>query len=613
MLVSVVEAAHRHSMTQMKQKRTGERCGAMAPADRRCYPARMHSSGPAWRVLLLAGALLSACAAAGGVPGADRAGPHGPFRDGQSGAFGNYLAGRFAASETDTRVAADTLLLALRADPDNAEILTRAFLAALLDGRGEAVRLARRLPDNPYASLLLAGTDAQAARWDRAEQRLRGLGRAGPVQTLQPALLAWVQFGRGQPDQALATLRPLVEGNRLRALNALHAALIADLAQRPREAERFARVALADQPNPPWRLAILAAGVLHRAGRPQEAQRLVEQLTAGGDDAALAALAVQQRGLVGARAVASPTEGMAEAYAALAGALRQQGAADFALVLAQLSLRLRPGFAPALVLTADALADERHEEQALEMLERVASDDPLAPVVALRRAGLLDKLDRFDDAVAVLRRVSAAYPDRPQGPARLGDLLRGRERFAEAAAAYDEALSRVVSPGPRDWTLFYARGIARERSGDWARAEPDFLRALELSPEQPYVLNYLGYSWADQGKELDRAKAMLQRATELRPQDGNIADSLGWVLFRLGDLPGAIRWLEKAVELEPRSSVINDHLGDAYWAIGRQREAQFQWRRAMALEPEPAEAPKIEAKLRDGLPPQPASTAQRAP
>ena len=571
----------------------------------------MHPSGPPWRLALLAAALLSACAA-GGVPGTDR-GPRSPSGQPISGVFGNYLVGRFAASETDTRIAADMLLQAVRADPDNPEILSRAFLATLLDGRTEAVRLARRLPENPAASLLLAGVDVHAARWDRAEQRLRSLGRAGPVQVLQPALLAWVQLGRGQPDGALATLRPLAEGNRLRAVNALHAALIADIAGRPREAERFARMAVADQPNPPWRLAVLAAGVLHRAGKPQEAQRLLDGIAAGGDDTALAALAAQRGTMLTGRAIASPAEGMAEAYAALAGAMRQQGAGDFSLVLAQLALRMRPGFAPALVLMADTLADEDHEEQALEALDRIAGDDPLAPVVQLRRAVLLDKLDRLDDAATVLRRLSAAYPDRPQAPYRLGDLLRGRNRFAEAALAYDEAIARVPSPGPGDWPLFYARGIARERSGDWPRAEADFLRALELSPEQPYVLNYLGYSWADQGMHLDRAKAMLLRATELRPQDGNIADSLGWVLFRLGDHAGAVQWLEKAVELEPRSSVINDHLGDAYWAVGRQREARFQWRRAQTLDPEPEELPKIEAKLRDGLPEPPASTAQRQP
>ncbi len=560
------------------------------------------------RLGLLAAALLSACAA-GGAPAGERGARGG--EPSLRGNFGAYLAGRFAAAETDTRAAADNLLQALRADPEQPEVLNRAFLAALLDGRPEAQRLARRLPDNPAANLLLAGGDVQAGRWDRAEQRLRAMGRSGPVQMLQPVLLAWVQLGRGQPDAALATLRPLIEGNRLRALHGLHAALIADVAGRPREAERYARMAVADQPLPPWRVAVLAAGVLTRAGREQEAQRLLDQIAGSGEDVALAVTESGRRALLAARGVASPTDGMAEAYTALAGALRGQGSADFALILTQLALRLRPGFAPALILTSDVLAEEEHEEQALTALDRIAADDPLAPVVGLRRAALLDKLDRTEEAIAELRRLAAAYPTMPQAPARLGDLLRRRNRFAEAATAYSDAVSRIPHPGARDWTLFFARGIALERSGDWTRAEADLLRALELSPEQPYVLNYLGYSWAEQGKNLDRAKAMLLRATELRPQDGNIADSLGWVLFRLGDIAGAVEWLEKAVELEPRNSVINDHLGDAYWASGRQREGRFQWRRALTLEPEPAEIPKIESKLRDGLPGYPTSSAQR--
>ncbi|MBK1662456.1 tetratricopeptide repeat protein [Paracraurococcus ruber] len=566
----------------------------------------MQFPGPSPRLALLAAALLSACAA-GGVPG--QGGPRG--QGAASGAFGAYLAGRFASAETDTQAAADYLLAALKADPDQPELLNRAFMAALLDGRADAVRLARRLPDNPAATLLLAGTDLQAGRWDRAEQRVKGIGRGGPLQVLQPVLLAWLQLGRGQPDQALAILRPLAEGNRLRALNALHAALIADIAGRTREAERFARMAVADQPQPIWRLAVLAGGVLGRAGKPQEAARLLDQIAEGGDDAALGAAEANRRALLAQRGVASPADGWAEAYTALAGALRGQGSPDVALVLAQLALRLRPGFGPALVMVADALADQAHEEDALGVLGRVAAEDPLAPVIGLRRAGLLDKLDRTEEAVALLRRLSDAYPAMPQPPTRLGDLLRGRSRFAEAAVAYDQAIARLGEVKPRDWPLLYARGIARERSGDWPRAEADLLRALELSPEQPYVLNYLGYTWAEQGKNLDRAKAMLLRATELRPQDGNIADSLGWVLFRLGDLPGAVTWLEKAVELEPRNSLINDHLGDAYWVAGRQREAAFQWRRASTLDPEPEELARIEAKLRDGLPGYPASTAQR--
>ena len=225
--------------------------------------------------------------------------------------------------------------------------------------------------------------------------------------------------------------------------------------------------------------------------------------------------------------------------------------------------------------------------------------------------GLLDGMDRVAEAEGALRAVAAAQPDAPQPYARLGDIFRTRSRFPESVAAYDSALARIATPQPGDWTLFYARGIANERSDRWPQAEADFQRALQLSPEQPYVLNYLAYTWVERGENLTEARRMLERAVALRPQDGNIADSLGWALFKLGDIAGAVRWLERAVELEPRNSVINDHLGDAYWVAGRRNEARFQWQRALAMEPEAPEIPKIEAKLRDGLPTPPPATARR--
>jgi Flp pilus assembly protein TadD len=192
----------------------------------------------------------------------------------------------------------------------------------------------------------------------------------------------------------------------------------------------------------------------------------------------------------------------------------------------------------------------------------------------------------------------------------MGDILRARKRFAESAQAYDAALALLPTPHqPRAWSLLYARGIARERSGRWPEAEADFLAALEMNPEQPYVLNYLAYTWIDRGENLVRGKAMLERAVELRPNDGHIIDSLGWALFRLGDFAGAVKWLERAIEFEARDATINDHLGDAYWRVGRRAEARFQWQRALAGDPEPAERAAIEIKIRDGLPDLPAPPA----
>lgn len=583
---------------------------------------------PRPRVLLLACGLLNACAANGQTSSTWAQGMD-PTAQEPPGVFGTYLAGRLAQSETDTAGAADRMLRALRMDPDQPELITRAFMAALLDGRPDAVPLARRLPDSQAAQILLIGVEAQAGRWPQAEARIRALPRNGPGQILQPILLAWAQQGRGQTDAAIATLRPLAEAGRLRGIYALHLALVADLANRPRDAERAIRTALAESPDPSLRLVTLGAGVLARAGREADAQELLRGVGTGLSDFAMVAQTdAQRRALLAERGVASAVEGIAEAHLALAAALAgQRGATpgggsqsgapggDGALILARLALRLRPDFSPALMLVADHYAQDRQLESALRVLRDVPAGDLLAAPVQLRRAGLLDRLDRLPEAEASLRRLAAEHPAAPQPYARLGDLFRGRSRFAEAADAYDSALARLAAAdgaiGAQAWPLLYARGIALERSQRWPQAEVDFKRALELSPDQPYVLNYLAYTWVEKGQNLPEARRMLERAVALRPDDGNIVDSLGWALFRMGDVAGAVRMLERAVELEPRNSVINDHLGDAYWAAGRQAEARFQWRRALGQEPEAAEIPKIEAKLRDGLPQTPAATAQR--
>lgn len=515
--------------------------------------------------------------------------------------FGRFLVGRFAAEEQDDPIAADALLLALQAEPEQREVLQLAFQAALMDGRPDALRLARRLPDNLSAQLVLFGSEIVGARWDRAEARARALPRPGAVQSLQPVLIAWSLAGRGQTDAALALLRPLADGGRLRALNALHAALIADIANRPRDAERFLRIAMADQPDPTMRMSLLAAGILNRVGRTAEAQRLLDGLAASHEDMALAAQGTARARVLGSRAIAGPADGVAEAYVALGAALRGHGLEELSGTLARLALRLRPSFGPALMLLADTLSEAERHEAALTVLERVAAEDPLHGPAQLRRALLLDRLERLPEAERLLTDLAASQARQPQPLLHLGDILRRRGRFAEAVRAYDAALARLPEVREQDWQIFYARGISRERAGDWPGAEQDLLRALSLSPEQPYVLNYLGFSWADKGINLDRAREMLERALALRPEDGNIVDSLGWVMFRRGDYPAAILWLERAVELEPRNATINDHLGDAYWMAGRQNEARFQWSRALAMEPGPVEAARLTTKLAQGL------------
>jgi Flp pilus assembly protein TadD len=207
--------------------------------------------------------------------------------------------------------------------------------------------------------------------------------------------------------------------------------------------------------------------------------------------------------------------------------------------------------------------------------------------------------------------MAAERPKDPEPLIELGDILRGRNRFAAAVEAYDAAMSRVGDVQPQHWRLYYSRAAALERSGQWARAETDLKRALELQPDQPLVLNYLGYSWIDRGEHLDQGLTMVRRAVELRPNDGYIVDSLGWAYYRLGEFANATQFLEKAIELLPEDPTVNDHLGDAYWQQGRAVEARYQWRRALQFKPEADQVKTIETKIDQGIGKLPAAASTR--
>ena len=553
----------------------------------------MQHARAARRSVLLALTLLSACAAS--QPSSDEADARVP-----NGIIGNYLAGRYALSEGDSQTAATDLLKAAGRNPGDPELTLQAFIATLDAGRPEAIKLARQLPDSQVAQLVLADVDIKAGRWQAAEQRFHGLPRQGLTQLLQPLLVAWAQQGDGRTDTALSTLRPYVENPRFRGIFTLHAAMIADLGGRNEEAARLYRSTETDLAQPNLRMAQILASWEARSSQPAEAQRILASLPAVAPE-----LAITLPGLmanVTKRPVPRASDGVAEAYFTFAALLQSQDASDFGVIMLRLALDLRPDFAAARLLAADIQQTEHHPQLALRTLNEVPATDPVIAIVQLRRAALVDRLGRSDDAMHDLERMALQYPDSPLPDQQRGDILRSKQRFPDAAAAYDRAIARVAHPAASDWVLFYDRGVAEERSHAWQKAEADFHHALDLSPDQPYVLNYLGYSWADMGHHLNQARQMIQRAAEKRPNDGAITDSLGWVMYRQGDAKEAVTTLERAVELEPEDSTINAHLGDAYLAAGRKIEAQYQWRRALTLNPTPDDAAKLEVKLNTGRP-----------
>jgi tetratricopeptide (TPR) repeat protein len=517
---------------------------------------------------------------------------------------GNYLAARHARAEGAEADAAAFLLAALRESPNDPVLLGRAWLVLALDGRvHDAIDVARRYLDvdetAALAHVVVAVGDMKAGRFKSAAERLENAPQGPLSPFLIPMLQAWAEFGAGDAAKARSTLEKLTAIPSTTPLYDVHAAWLFDAAGDEQAALTHARAAVQAQPEPWLRLAELAGGILQRAGAKAEAQAVYEayQRNHPGSQLLEPAIAKLKSGEVPARDITDARKGAAEALFDGSGIVGRQSNRDTALALGQLGLFLRPDFPPLQILVGDMLEGAERWADAIRMYRAVGKNDSLATVALLGVARNLDRLDRFEEARTMLRQLAAERPFDPEPLSELGDMLRRHENFAEAVAAYDQAVARAEPLQPRHWRLLYARGIALERSKQWPRAEADFLKALEFEPDQPFVLNYLGYSWVEQGQNLERAETMIRKAVELQPQDGYIIDSLGWVMFRLKRYDEAVVHLERAVELRPEDPAINDHLGDAYWAVGRQREARFQWQAALANNPEPDLKLTIEQKL----------------
>jgi tetratricopeptide (TPR) repeat protein len=308
--------------------------------------------------------------------------------------------------------------------------------------------------------------------------------------------------------------------------------------------------------------------------------------------------------------VDTPQAGAAEVLYGLGAALGRRGGEDLGLIYLQLSLYLAPSHPLALLSLGDLYEAMKKPELANKIYERLPLSSPLHRNAQIQLALNLDTLDRTDEAKASLEKLIAANPNDLEAIMALGNVLRGRKQFAECADVYSKGIDTISKPEKSNWMIYYFRGICFERAKQWPKAEADLKKSLELFPDQPHVLNYLGYSWIDQGINLDEGMRMIKRAVEQRADDGYIVDSLGWAYYRLGNIEEAVKHLERAIELKPEDPTINDHLGDAYWRVGRELEARFQWSHARDLKPEPEDLIKIEQKLKTGLPDETSSAAQ---
>ncbi|MGE0714385.1 MAG: tetratricopeptide repeat protein [Alphaproteobacteria bacterium] len=525
-------------------------------------------------------------------------------------ATGAYLSGLHAQRQHDYAAAAAFILKALEEDPDDGALRVRAFQLLLSEGRiDDALPFARDIvkgsPGNWLAAMTVAVDAVRRGDAALAEQTMQRVPDTGINRLLTPLVRAWILAEAGKPDAGVIAMEPLRQQQALRPIVAMQSALIFDRAGRQAEAAERFQAALQQAPGN-LRLVRFAANFHLRSGQPAAAREVLERFveTTGEPDLVADEVREADAGQGAGQAkpiVRSSSDGLAEALFDIAGIANQPQSRDLSLILARFALALRPDHSLALLLVAEMLDDYERPEAARALFLRVPKDSPMHWSARLRAAVALDRMDRTDEAIAELKRMVEERKDSPDAALRLGDILRARSRFEEAIGAYDTGVSRIPDVEKRHWSIIYSRGIALERTKQWERAENDFQRALELQPEQPYVLNYLAYSWVDRGINLDRSLDMLRRAVEQRPDDGYIVDSLGWVMYRLGRFEEATRHLERAVELRPLDPVINDHLGDAYWRTGRRQEARVQWQRALTLKPEADQVKPIEDKLARGL------------
>jgi tetratricopeptide (TPR) repeat protein len=530
-------------------------------------------------------------------------------------AAGSYLAARHAGAERDAAAAATYYMDVLKLDPRNPDLLSRTFLSVLTDGDiDQASKLAERMLDvdhtDKISHLVIGIRELKLKHYGAAKQNFAQSVR-GPVTDLTAALLtAWAQEGAGDAHAAVDTMDKLSGPDWYGIFKDLHAGFILDLGGDKKDAQK--RYESAYKTDPTALRTVQAYGrFLSRNGSKDDALKVYqdfakvlpdhplinEEMKAVSDGQKLPSL------------VDSPQAGAAEALYGLGASIGRRGGEDLALIYLQLALYLQPSHAMALLSLGDLYEDMKKPDLAIKAYERVPANSPLSRNAEIQMAVDLDSLDRTDEAKQKLQHVISQRPKDAEAIIELGNIQRARKDFASCADTYSKAIDTVASPEKSNWVMFYFRGICYERSHQWPAAEADMKKALELFPEQPLVLNYLGYSWVDQGAHLDQGMDMIRRAVEQRPDDGYIVDSLGWAYFRTGNYDEAVKNLERAVELKPEDPTINDHLGDAYWRVGRFLEAHFQWSHAKDLKPEPEDLPKIEAKLKDGLPPDTSSAA----
>lgn len=527
----------------------------------------------------------------------------------QPGLAGSILSSRFAAQHKDVGEAAKYLDESLKRDPGNESLKQQAMRAHLVSGNTvEAVALARSLQamsgKDPLVASLVMIDAVHKGKLDEAKLAIAVPADRGLFGIIRPAMQEWITIAGGGLKAPITMQATLDKSGFFAPFLHYHIALMNDVLGYSDIALTHYQKASSDAAVTPYRVVEALSNFYMRRGEEAKAQAVFDAYAKENPESSLIPDTLAQRDKDGKviPLIGNPAEGLAELFFSTASILFGEEMTNESFIYLRLALALRPDLAPAQLMLASLYETNQEYSKAIALYDEIKPGSVFHKRALLRKALNAEAMGDVDDALAQLRTISDAYPKDETALITIGDIRREQKDYEAAIEAYGEAMSRIGTLRDTDWPLLYARGIAYERADMWNAAERDFQQALALEPNQPDVLNYLGYSWLMMGKNTTKAMDYIEVALSARPDDAHIVDSMGWAYYHTGHYAKSVEMLERAAEMMPQDTTVNDHLGDAYWQVGRKTEARYQWKRALSFKPEKPDEERIRAKLDEGLP-----------
>lgn len=521
---------------------------------------------------------------------------------------GNYLSSRYAQGQFDWARARDFLKSVEDQKTPSQDMARRLMLLSMGTGDFDTARTQLKLVDqkNDETGLSTLLEFIVAVRADDQEKALVVLkeARSTPILSYaRPHLLAWVTASHKTVSKDVLTSLPSFYQQVLIADYMGQVKTFIDPALAKRAAEKM-----------PALTALQVGDVFLRNGMFDVAQAFYEQASLLTEmsselEARIAAASKKEKVLAEPYVLTMPpktvTDGVARVFFDMATSFYVDQSFESAQLFANMALSMDPNLVDARLMMGHLFLQNNRMDRAIEVFKGIPSTYPRYAFVQKQIADLYVEQGDKKAALSILKeQVASSSPEEQVSLyLQMGDIYQDEQQYRDALSSYEGAARATEETGQKPgWEVLYARGMVLERLQRWDEAEKDLLTALALKPNHPYILNYLGYSWADRGIKLDEAQSYLERAVAQMPDDGAIVDSLGWVYYRLGHYDKAVSTLERAVQLMPFDPTINDHLGDAYWHVGRKREARFQWHRAYnAADNEPTVKESVKQKMESGI------------